>query len=152
MDLGLLKKELFQRCIQYVEHRIENAQSALNSAIDAANSEEKSSVGDKYETARAMAQLEQEKANHQLDEANKLKVMLLKINPDVSLSKAGTGSMVLTNKSNFFIAISAGKMVIDERDFFIIAPATPIGKQINGLRVGDSFTFNNQTHIINEIL
>lgn len=152
MDSKSLKQELFQRCIQFVDQRIENAQSALASAREAANSEEKSSAGDKYETGRAMAQLEQEKATQQLEEATKLKSALLKINPDLSSPKAGLGSMVLTDKTHFFIAISAGKMEVDGKTFFVIAPTTPIGMQISGLKKGDSFSFNQQTHRIAEII
>ena len=42
-------------------------------AQEAANEEGKSSVGDKYETGRAMMQIERDKAAQQLDEALKLK-------------------------------------------------------------------------------
>lgn len=152
MDLKNLKLELFQRCIQFVDQRIENAQSALTSAREAANSEEKSSAGDKYETGRAMAQLEQEKANQQLGEATKLRAALLKINPELSSPKAGPGSLLLTDKFNFFIAISAGKMEVDGKSFFVVAPNTPIGQQIIGLKKGDCFTFNMYSHLITEII
>ena len=152
MDSKLLKQELFLRCIQFVDQRIANAQSALTSAREAANSEEKSSAGDKYETGRAMAQIEQEKANQQLEEATKLKSALQKINPELSSLKAGPGSIVLTDKTHFFLAISAGKMEVYGKTFFVIAPTTPIGMQINGLKKGESFTFNQQAHRIVEII
>ena len=42
-------------------------------AQQAANEEGKSSAGDKYETGRAMMQIERDKAAQQLDEALKLK-------------------------------------------------------------------------------
>jgi hypothetical protein len=152
MDLKSLKQELFQHCIHFVDQRIENARIALASAQDAAHSEEKSSAGDKYETGRAMAQLEQEKATQQLEEASRLKSTLLKINPEFSSSKASLGSVLLTDRTHFFIAISAGKMEVKGQSFFVVAPLTPIGKTLIGLEKGSSFEFNNHLHRVIEIL
>ncbi|MCU0369347.1 MAG: 3-oxoacyl-ACP synthase, partial [Cyclobacteriaceae bacterium] len=76
MENSALKQCLFQYCTEFVNRRIENARLASESAQDSANMEEKSSAGDKYETGRAMAQLENEKALQQLAEANKLKSLL----------------------------------------------------------------------------
>jgi hypothetical protein len=151
MNSKLTKQELFRQCFQFVDQRIENARMALASAQDAANSEEKSSAGDKYETGRAMAQLEQEKAMQQLEEAKKLKSALLRINPEISSNKVNLGSVVFTDKTNFFIAISAGKLEVHGKSFFVVAPDTPIGKLIMGLEAGNSFQFNNQAHRITEI-
>jgi transcription elongation GreA/GreB family factor len=152
MDLKSLKQELFQHCIHFVDQRIENAKSALSAAQEAANSEEKSSAGDKYETGRAMAQLEQEKATQQLEEAIRLKSTLLKINPEFSSPKASLGSVLLTDRTHFFIAISAGKMEVKGQSFFVVAPHTPIGKNLIGLEKGSSFEFNNHLHRVIEIL
>jgi hypothetical protein len=54
-----------------VHQRIASAEEAIRMAQESANQEGKSSAGDKYETGRAMAQLEIEKASGQLAEANK---------------------------------------------------------------------------------
>lgn len=152
MNSRSLKQELFQQCIRFVDQRIENARIALTSAQDAAHSEEKSSAGDKYETGRAMAQLEQEKATQQVEEAIRLKSALLKINPEFSSPKAGLGSVILTDRTHFFIAISAGKMEVKGQSFFVVAPHTPIGKTLIGLETGSTFEFNNRLHRVIEII
>ncbi len=152
MENSALKQFLFQYCTEFVNRRIENARLASESAQDAANMEGKSSAGDKYETGRAMAQLENEKALQQLAEANKLKSLLQKINPAIIQENASLGSVVLTDIAHFFIAISAGKVEVESQTFFVVAPDTPIGKAIIGLHKGDSFLFNNQSHTIREIL
>jgi hypothetical protein len=152
MEKSALKQFLFQYCTEFVNKRIENARLASESAQESANMEEKSSAGDKYETGRAMAQLEKEKALQQLDEANKLKLILQKINPGLNQENASPGNLVLTDSAHFFIAISVGKIEVESQTFFVVAPDTPIGKAIIGLHRGDSFLFNNRTHTIREIL
>ena len=57
-------------------------QEAISGAQNSANEETKSSAGDKYETGRAMAQLEIEKNMTQLAEAKRLKQTLEQIAPD----------------------------------------------------------------------
>ena len=52
------KIELYQHCLSYVQNLIQQAQSGLKASQAAANSEEKSSAGDKFETNRAMMHLQ----------------------------------------------------------------------------------------------
>lgn len=147
-----IKKELFEHCLELVEQRINNASQAMLAAQEAANAEEKSSAGDKYETGRAMAQLERDKAARQLNEAMILKNTLNSIKLKSSISQVAVGSLVTTDLNHFFIAISLGKLSAANHDFFVIAPSTPIGRLLMGLRVGNQFAFNNQVHTIREIL
>ena len=82
MSYKLLRQQLLSQCQIVVHQRIASAQDAIRMAQDSANEEGKSSAGDKYETGRAMAQLEIEKASSQLAEANKLKQALEQIPVD----------------------------------------------------------------------
>lgn len=147
-----IKRELISNCLSLVNQRIANAQQAMNAAQESANAEGKSSAGDKYETGRAMAQIERDKAAQQLNEAMILKNSLSRINIHSSGNQVLLGSAVKTDKNHFFIAISMGKVSAAGDEFFVIAPATPIGRILMGLKVGDQFSFNNQLHTIREIL
>ena len=146
-----IKAKLLATCYEYVEQRIETSKQAMRHAQDSANMEEKSSAGDKYETGRAMAQIERDKAAQQLDEALKLKSILNQIKPNVKNDKVIQGSLVITKDNLFYLAISIGKIIIDGLDFLIIAPTSPIGQILLHSKVGDQFTFNKKVHIIKEI-
>jgi len=148
----LIKSELVSKCRALVEQRITNAQQAMDAAQESANNEGKSSAGDKYETGRAMAQIERDKAAQQLNEAMTLKNSLRKIRVKSSGDQVSLGSLVITDKNHFFIAISMGKMEASGLDYFVVAPATPIGQLVMGLKVGNQFPFVNQIHTIREIL
>ena len=66
------KIKLHHYCESIVEEQLSGIIAALKDAQEGANNETKSSAGDKHETGRAMAQLETEKLNTQLNEANQL--------------------------------------------------------------------------------
>ena len=56
-----IKQTLYNFCVTYINQRMATAQQAIHTAQASANEETKSSAGDKYETGRAMMQLEIEK-------------------------------------------------------------------------------------------
>ena len=146
-----LKSNLYYQCMDYVMLRIETARQALNHAQESAKAEEKSSAGDKYETGRAMAHLEREKALEQLNEAIKLRSALEKVSQiDVS-DRVSLGSIVFTDIHNFYLAISAGKLNYEGVEFVALAPASPLGAILLGRQKGDRFIFNKQTLVITEI-
>lgn len=62
---------VFQALERKVEERIQHLQLALDDAMQATADDSKSTAGDKHETSRAMAHLEQEKLGSQFSEALK---------------------------------------------------------------------------------
>jgi len=146
-----VKQQLFSLCLSYIEQRIETARQAIEIAQASANEETKSSAGDKYETGRAMMQLEIEKNSIQLSEAQKLKQALNQINPEKSSATVQLGSIVFTNHGNFYIAISAGQLKVDNEFYFAIAPTSPIGLKLSGLAENAAFTFNSRTYTIHKV-
>jgi transcription elongation GreA/GreB family factor len=152
MNLSLRQK-LFNACVEHVNLRIDTSKQAMADAQESANAEEKSSAGDKYETGRAMMQIERDKAAQQLNEAMKLKQVLDQINnTEVRQSVVSLGSVVITSSSpHFYVAISAGKIQVDGVEYIALAPQSPIGKALLNLKVKDTFMYNNKSCTIVEI-
>jgi transcription elongation GreA/GreB family factor len=146
-----IKESLFDRCQSYVQQRIDTAQQAMQAAQESANMEEKSSAGDKYETGRAMAQLERDRHAQLLAEALKLSQDLAKINVEKTYETVQSGSLVTTNRGIFFISTSVGKLTLDGRDYFAISSAAPIGLALAGKRAGESATFNRMAYEIKAV-
>ncbi len=151
MDLLRVKRSLLQYCHDFVDSRLASSKQAMEDAQQAANTEEKSSAGDKYETGRSMMQLEREQAAHQVSEGLKLKKALSGIDPEISVDRATTGSLIVSRHVWIFIAIGIGKATVDGRDYLIIAPDSPLGKILVGKKVGDPFSFNKEDHLITKI-
>jgi hypothetical protein len=148
---SILKHKLLDACRELIEKRIETATTAMNDAQRSANEEGKSSAGDKYETGRAMMQIERDKAANQLEEALKLKRTIDQIRPDVQHEIILPGSVVFTDLFKAFIAIGAGKINVDGEDFLVVGPQSPLGKELVGRKLNDHFQFNNRSNRIIKI-
>jgi transcription elongation GreA/GreB family factor len=146
-----LKQKLYDKCMEYVEERIKTCENALANSKDAGNEETKSSAGDKHETGRAMMQIEQETNSRQLQQALDLKNILLRIDPRQNAESVSLGSLVITNKGTFYIAISAGKTIIDNETYFLISNLSPVAAKLIGAKKGEERSFNGQLYRIEEI-
>ena len=147
-----LKQQLYDLCLHYVKQRIDTAQKAIQIAQASANEETKSSAGDKYETGRAMMQLEIEKNTVQLNEAMKLKQVLDRFDATRPTTSVHLGSLVITDYHSYYLAISAGQLVIKNKTYLAIAPTSPIGMQLTGKQAGETFLFNGRTIKIEEVI
>lgn len=146
------KENLYLQCVFFVEKRFNTIQNTINEIQESLTSETKSSAGDKHETGRAMLQLEREKAGNQLAEIQKIKENLSKITSANMSKKIGLGSVVYTNKSNYFIAISAGELKVENEVFYAISPNTPIGQLLMGKTVGNEVIFRELNFKIKQVL
>lgn len=152
MSENTLKHRLLAACAAYVQDRVDRGKEAMESAQESANTETKSSAGDKHETGRAMAQLEREKSARQLAEAMKLKHALASVDADKVHDSVELGSLVITSNGKFYISISAGKIEVDGEMYFAISAGSPIGQQLIGKRAGDEASFNKRSFQITELL
>ena len=148
----VVKNQIYQHCTEVVEDRYLRIKKALKEIQQTSNNDTKSSAGDKYETGRAMAQLEKDKMSMQLLEVLKLKKVLHQINPKSEQVKGGLGSLIVTNQGNFYIAISVGAIKIKGFECFVVSPVSPIGKGFIGKEVKDSFSFNGKSYIITSMV
>jgi ElaB/YqjD/DUF883 family membrane-anchored ribosome-binding protein len=139
-----LKQKLYQMCLSYVKDRKSLLESSIKDIQQSANEETKSSAGDKYETARAMAQLEIDKHQMQLSEVNKMIQDLARIAVEEHTAYVKLGSLIFTSRGNFYIAINAGQQEVDNQTFFTVSSASPIAQKLIGLKIGDTFTLNRQ--------
>ncbi|MEZ0608385.1 3-oxoacyl-ACP synthase [Fibrella sp. WM1] len=146
------KQALYAACLAYVQERIDNAAEAMRAAQEAANSEEKSSAGDKYETGRAMAQLERDRHAQLLAQAQQLKQELELLDYKTPSEVARAGSLVITSRGTFFLSISAGRITVDGVDYMAVSVASPIGALLRGRRAGDDVRFNQTAYRIEQVV
>ena len=149
--MSSIKQQLHTLCLVYVEERIKGANEAIQFAQASANEETKSSAGDKYETGRAMAQLEIEKNSAQLAEARKLKQLLFQLDPTKTTETIQAGSLVITSQGRFYISIPAGQYTIEGEIYFAVSPSSPIAQKLLGLKADDQFMFNKKEFVVEEV-
>ncbi len=136
-----LKRALFDRCLQQVNDRITWLNQELEALKRSAESDTKSSMGDKYETGREMINLEKGKIAEQLADSLKMKQVLDGLDLNRRFNKCELGSLIRTKTTSYFLAISIGKVSVGKEDFFVISPISPIGQELLGKQVGESITF-----------
>jgi transcription elongation GreA/GreB family factor len=147
MSLTQKKKEIHSICLVLIGNKITEVKNQISELNQSFVDEGKSSAGDKHETARAMAQLEIEKLHQQLHQFETQINVLKKLNPDFHSETIQTGSLIKTDKGNFYIAIPLGKV----DDAMVISAASPLGKEMIGKKNGDEVIFNKMKYKIENI-
>jgi transcription elongation GreA/GreB family factor len=146
------KLKIVETCQNYLNEKILSLKLIMQEVTDAANSETKSSAGDKHETARAMMQLEQEKLSKQIADLAEQKTEFDKIDFTKSSSQIIQGSLIETNKSYFLIATSIGKIEVQGKTVFVISNKSPLAIALYSKKQNDIVTFNGVEYSIKSIL
>jgi hypothetical protein len=147
----IFKNKLKQFCSYLIEQRIKSAKAAIDNAQQAANSEEKSSAGDKYETGRAMSHLERDMHTKQVAENIKEIAMLQAIHTDIIYDTIVTGAFIKCTGMSFFIAAGLGKQIIDGEIILFLSPNAPLAKLMQNKKTGDHFLFAGKDCAIAEV-
>jgi hypothetical protein len=132
MKNNQLKEALYNYCKEFVNSKLETIEKTIKSNQADLASETKSSAGDKHETGRAMLQLEMEKAGQQLKGVTEMKLVLERI--------------------NYFLAISAGKIVVENEIFYAVSSKSPIGQLLIGKKENEEVSFNGKSFLIDQIM
>ena len=150
----MIKIKLFKHCEIILKKKLNIFYNQKKELKQALNSESKSSAGDKYEIGRAMIHLEMEKLGNQISEAeqNFKKLQSIKNHNNNNNEVVVLGSVVLTDKANYYISIAADIYKINSKIFYCISPKSPIGKLLLGKKLDDKIEFNNQAIQIIKIL
>jgi hypothetical protein len=145
------KNKLKQWALDAISARVATAKEAMTQAQEAANSEEKSSAGDKYETGRAMGHLQKDMHARQLSESLKELAALRAIATEAICPDGRPGAFLGGDDIAFFIGPGLGKQTIEGRTVVFLSPLAPLAKLLQGKKPGDSIPFNNSTIQIREV-
>jgi hypothetical protein len=113
----------------------------MRDAQEAANSEEKSSAGDKYETGRAMGHLQKDMHARQLAELVR----------ELAALHAVKEVLLRTETLDFFIGIGLGKQSIEGRTVVFLSPQAPLAQALQNKKRGDIVVFQRENLTIREI-
>jgi transcription elongation GreA/GreB family factor len=149
----MLSKEIVYDALKSeVQSRGLRIEKSLADSLHSMTNETKSSAGDKHETGRAMAQLEQEKLSGQIATATKLKGVIARIDAREKHDKIQFGSLALVNENWYFFSVGIGLLDVNGTKVFCLSAVTPIGKLLVGKSKGDAVSFNGKEMKILEVL
>jgi hypothetical protein len=145
------KQRLKRWALDGIGQRITGSREAIDQAQQAANQEEKSSAGDKYETGRAMGHLQKDMHARQLAESIKELAALHSVQTEVLYPAAGPGAFVQAEGIAFFIAAGLGRQQFDNQTILFLSPQAPLAKVLQGKKQGDIIAFLGRNVRILEI-
>lgn len=140
-----MKEKLLDEVKQLIEKRMATSWEAMQNAQAAANEESKSSVGDKYETGRAMAQIDRDMNARQYEQARQEREILEKIKLDAVPNHIKLGSLVETSMGYFFLAVSIGAIKFEGKNIMVISTQSPIGQLLLGKKPQETFVLRAKT-------
>ena len=149
MDERIAHKQLLKQFgEQVITQRIAITVHAMNEAQAAANQEEKSSAGDKYETSRAMSHLEKDMHARQLLAHQQDLNALRTINVSNILDSPLPGAVIRTASITFFIAAGLGQQSVNGETVVFLSPVSPLAKSLMQKKSGDEFEFKGKNRIM----
>jgi len=128
-----------------LEKKLLRFQNELKQLQNSSNEETKSSMGDKYETGRAMLMQEQEKMADQIELINGQLRLLQSLNLDKGYKDIQFGSLVKTQQGLFFISISLGLIQEGDLKAFMVSANAPVAQAMLGKKRGESFILNGKS-------
>lgn len=146
-----LKASVIQQLQEMLQQKLSEAQHSLVTTQASLGNETKSTAGDKYETGRAMVQIELQKMADQRDKIDVQLQTLAKVDPQKACTKVEFGSLVETDKERYFVAIGLGKIEVADGACFVISLDSPIGKALQGKSAGDQLNFQGREIMIRSI-
>ena len=144
MNSHSIKQELVKKLVENLDKRISEIEVAIASAKESRDNESKSSAGDKYETGRAMMQIELENNGRQLEKTRLAKQDLEQLNVQELHTLVSQGSLVHTSQGIYFLSIGFGKLELAEQSYYAISLASPIGQALKHAKVGDGVSFQGK--------
>lgn len=145
------KNTLKQFALTLIGQRIAAARTAIEQAQQAANQEEKSSAGDKYETARAMGHLQKDMYARQMAEYAKELAILHAVQVNTLYQTPAAGAFVSCQGIAFFMAAGLGKQMVEGQTIYFLSPQAPLAVALENKRPGDGIHFNSRNLLIVDI-
>jgi hypothetical protein len=138
------KAKLKDFALDLIGQRMTAARHAMQQAQESANSEEKSSAGDKYETGRAMGHLQKDMHARQLAASANELAALHAVNTESIYPEGRIGAYLQTEDLGFFISAGLGKQTIDGQTILFLSPQAPLAKLLQGKKNGDTIVFDKR--------
>ncbi len=145
------KSSLKQRASDILHSRIEASSAAMKEAQLAANEGEKSSVGDKYETSRAMAQIDRDIHARQFESAQKDLTFIQQTDVRLFYKKIQSGAFVEASNGKYFFLTGLGPIEVNDERVIFVSINSPIGHEFSGKQSGDTVIFNGKEILVKDV-
>ncbi len=149
--MSLNKQELFNKCLDIVNERIEQYNEKLDTISDRNSEANFNPEFDQYGNKGEML-TEYEKNAAYLDRVRGMKETLANLDENHRSEVVRPGSVVETEHNYYFISIPLGEIDMESGSkVYAISTDAPIYKELEGKKAGDKVTFHDETFEIVKI-
>ena len=138
------RKKLFNKCLEKINGHIEKHKENMKGVKESMDAND---VHTDYDEEGSKGELlgAFEKYAQYLDNAQKMKETLYKVDIEHYSEQIKFGSVVETKNKTYFIATALGEIIMDDGSMvYAISTKAPIYEQLKGKKAGDSFSLNNE--------
>jgi transcription elongation GreA/GreB family factor len=151
MSIEIFKQQVQESCQNLLKSKIKHLMDEEKSAKASAESDTKSSMGDKHETAREMVQQEREQIGKRIAESEKLLTDLLRMNENKKTQLIQPGSLVKCSMGWIYLTVSLGSIQVEDQKVNVISLESPFGKLIANKTKGDEVILNGKKISIEDV-
>jgi hypothetical protein len=152
LQMSLNKEELFNKCLDLVNEKIEQYNEKLETISGQDEEHNFHPDFDEYGNKGEML-TEYEKHITYLDRVRGMKETLANLDLNHRSETVRPGSVVETKHNYYFISIPLGEIDLDSgRKVYAISTDAPIYKQFEGKKAGEKFTFHDSEVEIIQVL
>jgi len=145
-----LRKQIIDTCIKSLEQSAQIIRATIDEIIKTASEYE--GDHDMFDPFKDDMMKKKEVQIQQLEKYLDDIKLMSKVDPQKIHDKVEFGSIVITDKQKMFVAVPLGKITIDKESYFAISTQVPVYKAMQDLKVGDTFSINNNQFTIKEII
>lgn len=145
------KPMLFEKAKKVIQLQIDDLQEQLRAIEESANSETKSSAGDKYETQLEMLNQSRDVLNRSLTKSRSLLMQLQNVSLEPK-NKVTDGALIKIKLGWVWISIPLGQLTLENKVFHLVSKASPLIHNIWELKEGEEFQFRGNKEKIEQIL
>ena len=150
MELSELKKKLHDACFAEIDERADSLRKVMDDAQQSAN--DYGQPKDRYDSYRTQLLRKRDMFGQQLGKILEQRTLLEKIDQEKTYSTVEFGALVVTDKQKIFVSVGIGKFIYKDEEYFVISPAVPFCKAMEGKNKGDAFEFRGQKFNIIDIV
>lgn len=149
MEKKAVKKNIIKSCIELLERNIKTSKDRIQEIIQTANDYE----GD-HDMFDPFKEDMMKKKDLQVKQMNKfledLK-LVRKADPERISDKVEFGAVIITDKQKMFVSAALGKITVDNESVYAISTQVPVYNAMKNLKIGDTFSINNNSFTIKDV-
>ncbi len=149
MEKKAVKKNIIKSCIELLERNIKTSKDRIQEIIQTANDYE----GD-HDMFDPFKEDMMKKKDLQVKQMNKfledLK-LVKKVDPERISEKVEFGAVIITDKQKMFVSAALGKITVDNESVYAISTQVPVYNAMKDLKIGDTFSINNNSFTIKDV-